>query len=315
MAKRAGRKKKGVEPAAKGLTPAEVVSSTVPRDIQRLQEQVEADGGRVLCAFREPWGGHWAILAVLPIDRIEPTPFQRDLSGPHVSRLAMVIQETGRFLDPIIVVRTEEGRYWTPNGHHRLAAMKELGARSITALLLPEPEVAYLILALNTEKAHNIREKSLEVIRMAQELARLDSAKEREFTLQFDEPAYLTLGLCYLKQPRFSGGAYLSLLRRIDEFLDEPLREALKVREKRAEKLLGLDEKVMALVAALRERGITSPYLKSYVVARLSPLEKRRRTKAEFDKTIDAMRRKADRFDPSTVRLEDLALAGGAPEE
>ena len=49
--------------------------------------------------------------------------------------------------------------------------MKELGAKTILALLMPEPEVAYQILALNIEKAHNLREKALEVFRMYGELA------------------------------------------------------------------------------------------------------------------------------------------------
>lgn len=76
----------------------------------------------------------------------------------------------GRFLDPIIVVRAQKASeetvtYWTPNGHHRLSAMKTLGTKSITAIVGPEASAAYQILALNTEKAHNLREKSLEVIR------------------------------------------------------------------------------------------------------------------------------------------------------
>ena len=43
-------------------------------------------------------------LSVLPIDVVEPTPFQRDLSDAHHKRLADVINKTGRFLDPIIAV-------------------------------------------------------------------------------------------------------------------------------------------------------------------------------------------------------------------
>ena len=39
--------------------------------------------------------------------------------------------------------------------------MRRLGAKSITVLVVPEREVAWQILALNTEKAHNIKERSL----------------------------------------------------------------------------------------------------------------------------------------------------------
>jgi ParB family chromosome partitioning protein len=108
-----------------------------------LREEIERDGGSVLAVFRDPLGGLWQIFAALPLDRVEPTPFQRDLSEAHAKRLTNVIDGLGRFLDPIIAVRKKDGGFWTPNGHHRLSAMRRLGARSIVALVLPEAEVAY----------------------------------------------------------------------------------------------------------------------------------------------------------------------------
>lgn len=312
-----GRRKKTAvaEVGIRGLKPAEVAEPTMPPRLKELADQIEGDGGKVLCAYRDPWGGHWQLLAALPLEIVEPTPFQRDLSTTHVSRLAYVIEKLDRYLDPIVAVRAEDGRYWTPNGYHRTEAMKQLGASSIVAIVLPEKDVAYQILALNTEKAHNLKEKSLEAIRMAQDLARFDPRPEVEFALQFEEPYYLTLGFCYLEQPRFSGGAYQSLLRRIDQFLEVPLPEALEIRKARAQKLLQLDERVTEIVQALRAQGIESPYLKTYVVSRLSPLEARRRTTGDFDETIDAMLAAASKFDPSHVRLEDLVGLGGGFEE
>ena len=110
------------------------------------------------------------LLVALPIDRVEPTPYQRDPSDAHVKRLMNVIEKVGRFLDPVVLIRHDD-RYWTPNGNHRLQAMRKLGAQTIIGLLVPDPEVAFKILALNTEKAHNVKEKSLETIRMARALA------------------------------------------------------------------------------------------------------------------------------------------------
>lgn len=75
--------------------------------------------------------------------------------------------------------------------------MRTLGAKSIIALVIPEPSAAYQILALNTEKAHNLREKALEVIRMYKELVQLDEAIDETYALEFEEPALITLGLCY----------------------------------------------------------------------------------------------------------------------
>src|SRR6185436_16323945 len=202
------RKKKAAEPASRGLGAIQLDSTTPPLKIQQLRASILDDGGSVLGMYRDPVGGNWQILAGLPLDKVKPTPFQRDLSEAHVGRLAAVIDKLDRFLDPVIVVRGEDGTYWTPNGHHRTAALRQIGGKSVTALVLPDPEVAYRILALNTEKAHNLREKSLETIRMERGLAgTVPSRIEREFTFEFDQPAFLTLGAAYDKRPRLSGGA------------------------------------------------------------------------------------------------------------
>jgi ParB family chromosome partitioning protein len=262
---------------------------------------------------------------------VAPTPYQRNLSDTHVRKLEAVIGKLGRFLDPIVAVRapeTAEGaaKYWTPNGHHRLSAMRTLGAKSITAIVVPEAAAAYQILALNTEKAHNLREKALEVIRMYKELARLDTrcaegatgeATEEVYALEFEEPALITLGLCYEERPRFSGGAYHPVLKRVDEFLKTSLSRAMEVRLKRAKVVLGLDDLVVTQVEALKARGMTSPYLKSFVVARVNPIRFRPKdaTPPSFDETLDRMTKAAAKFDPDRIKVEDLARSGGAPEE
>jgi len=278
-------------------------------------QAIEADGGAVLGTYRDPLGAHWQLLAAIPIDRIQPTPFQRDLSESHVDRLSNAIGGLDRFLDPVIAVRTEEGTYWTPNGHHRAEAMRRLGGRSLTALVIPERETAFRILALNTEKAHNLREKSLEVIRMARSLAQLDPRPESDFTLEFEEPAYLTLGICYERNGRFAGGAYQPVVRRVEAFLRAHLPQAIETRERRADLLFELDQAVATAVAALKARGFESPYLKAFVVARVNPLRFQRGAKAEFDETIGKMLAAAKRFDAGKVRADQLAQAGGAPEE
>ena len=280
------RRRAQAEASSRGLSPAQVAAGGPPAKVGALRTSIEADGGTILGTYRDPLGGHWQILAALPLDKVRPTPFQRDLSEAHAERLSGVIEKMDRFLDPIIAVRTEDAAYWTPNGHHRTAAMKRLGARSIVALVLPDAAVAYQILALNTEKAHNLREKSLEVIRMARSLSDLDPRPEKEFFLEFEEAAFLTLGLCYEKRGRFSGGAYHPVLKRVDAFLGSALPRALETRGERAAQVLELDDAVVAAVAALKERGLTSPYLKAFVVARVNPLRFQRGAKAGFDETI-----------------------------
>jgi ParB family chromosome partitioning protein len=109
-------------------------------------------GGAPIGAYRDPLCAHPLLVAVLPLDALEPTPFQRDLSPTHVKRLAQKIDEAGAFLDPVIVVRGATGGFWTPNGRHRLAAAKLLGMRAITALVSADEALAFKILALNTER-------------------------------------------------------------------------------------------------------------------------------------------------------------------
>ena len=193
--------------------------------------------------------------------------------------------------------------------------MRGLGARSIVALVLTEPELAYKILALNTEKAHNLREKSLEVIRMARDLAPRDERTEKDYALEFEEAAYLTLGVCYEQNGRFAGGAYHPLLKRIDTFLGKPLADALEVRKERADALLELDAAVVAAMAALKERGFESPYLRPFVVARINPIRFQKGAKPEFDETIAKMLASAKKFKAEGVKPEQLARAGGATDE
>jgi len=311
--KKAVRRKK-TTPKSVGLAPGETGSVSDPQ-IAQLTTQVESDGGVVLAAYREPIGGTPVLLAALPIDRVEPTPFQRDPSAPHVKRLMNVIETLGRFLDPIVAIR-EHDAYWTPNGNHRLQALRKIGARTVVALLLPDPEVAFKILALNTEKAHNLKEKSLETIRMERALAeRSGNRLEREFAFEFDQPAFLTLGAAYDKRPRLSGGAYQSVLRRIEDFLEEPVKKALAERERRATKLLAIDDEVGRIVQKLKGRGFTSPYLRPFVVARINPIRFSTSTEFDVDDVLDRMQRAATKFNVEKIKQEDIVRAGGAADE
>jgi ParB family transcriptional regulator, chromosome partitioning protein len=307
-------RRKKAAPASVGLDAAQTTQVDRSR-IDALCAQIEADGGAVLGAYNDPFGGRPLVLAALPVDRVDPTPYQRDPSDAHVKRLMNVIETIGRFLDPIVAIRQDD-RYWTPNGNHRLQALKKLGAKTIVALLVPEPEVAFKILALNTEKAHNLREKSLETIRMARALAESGGGKETDFVFEFEQPAFLTLGVCYESRPRLSGGAYQSILRRVDAFLELPMSKALGERERRGRKILKLDDAVSAAVEKLKARGLTSPYLKPFVVARVNYTRFAKATSFDFDDALDRIVASAAKFNVDRVKQEDVAkVGGGAPIE
>jgi ParB family chromosome partitioning protein len=310
--KKAVRRKKTAAGSV-GLTPEQVSSVTEP-SARELSARVAADGGSVVGSYSDPFGGNCVLVVALPIDRVQPTPFQRDPSEPHVKRLMTVIEKVDRFLDPVILIHHDDG-YWTPNGNHRLQAMRKLGARTIVGLLVPEPEVAFKILALNTEKAHNVKEKSLETIRMARELAARKEGVETDYSFEFEQAPYLTLGAAYEERRGLSGGAYHSVLRRIDDFLEDPMPKALKERERRAAKVLKLDDAVNRVVAALKSKGLTSPYLKPFVVARVNPIRFSKSTEFDFDDVMDKMIASATKFNVDRVKQEDVAKVGGAPPE
>jgi ParB family chromosome partitioning protein len=275
--------------------------------------RIASDDGVVIGTYREPFGGTPAVFAALPIDRVEPTPYQRDPSQPHVKRLMGVIETLGRFLDPIIAVPNKDG-YLTPNGNHRLQAMRKLGARTVIALVVPDAEIAFKILALNTEKAHNLKEKSLETIRMLRALADEQGDRtEREFAFEFEQPAFLTLGVGYEQRARLSGGAYQSVLRRIDDFLDEKLPKALKERTRRGDLVLALDDHVGGIVDRLKKRGFTSPYLRPFVIARINPIRFSTSSEFDFDDVLGRMQKNAAKFNVDKIRQEDVVRAGGGP--
>jgi ParB family chromosome partitioning protein len=281
--------------------------------LRELAEQVAADGGAVIGAYREPLGGRELLFVSIPIERVAPTPFQRDVSDAHVRKLVRSMDKTKRFLDPLILVR-KDGQYLTPNGNHRLTALRELAAQAVVGLLVPEAEVAYQILALNIEKAHNLRERAIEVLRIVRDLA--DSPRtEQDYELELEEPALVTLGFGYEQRGRLAGGAYHPALRKVDNWVPGSFRDAIAERERRAELLLKLDDAVNDAVARLKEQGLTSPYLKSFVVARINPLRFIKGELPGLDELLSTMEKRARGMKTDKIKASDLARSGGAPDD
>jgi ParB family chromosome partitioning protein len=305
---------------ARGLDASEVAVGLDAPDIAPLVELVRSTGGAPIGAYREPLGAKFLLLASLPLSAIQPTPFQRDLSPTHAKRLAEKIDETGAFLDPLIVVRGEDGRFWTPNGRHRLAAGKVLGMKQIMALISPDDALAYRILALNTEKAHNLKDRSLEVIRMARSLAKRHAkTQESAFVAEFESPELLTLGIVYERAPRFAGGAYGAMLKKVDRFSEGALAASLRERENFAARLAEIDTLVKRIMDALQAKGFKSPYLRNYVVARINPVRFHKAKKGDtkppmpLAQALTRMAAAAKTFKLDSISHSDLAwVAVGA---
>jgi len=281
-----------------------------PAALTLLARQIEADGGAALCAYREPVGDRWQIFALLPAAAVQPTPFQRDLSPAHMKRLVEVMRKLDRFTEPIVVVRTEGGEYWTPNGNHRRAAALKAGARMLPAIVIPEVSVAYQILALNTEKTHNLRDKAIEVIRMYRGRLEQDPrAAEKSFAFEFERAHFITLGLIYERKPRFSGGVFTPILSRVDVFLSDPLKTAMAEREERAGQVEQAEALLNDLVAAGKKRGLVHPYLKNYIVARCNPLTRVRKTMPSCKSALTSLCKALEQFDLARVHFGDVRSA------
>jgi ParB family transcriptional regulator, chromosome partitioning protein len=312
----AKRRPRKAKPGTRGLAPAETRLENLSGGAKEVAERVESVGGHVLGAYNDPLGKQPVLVAILPIDSVEPTPFQRDLSQMHHRKLADVLDRTGMFLDPIIAVTAPDKGFWTPNGMHRLMAMRRLGARAITALVIPKREIAWQILALNTEKAHNLREKALEVIRIYRGLLDEDPSRaEAGFSFYLEEASLVTLGICYEKNGKFAGGAYHPIVRRLTEFSQESIGRAIQTHERQAGMLLDLDERVSDVVKKLKDKGFVSPYLRSFVVARINPLRWIQGDPPPLEEVLKTMRDRAARFSVDKIKQSDLANMGGAPPD
>jgi ParB family transcriptional regulator, chromosome partitioning protein len=229
-------------------------------------------------------------------------------------RLADVINKTGRFLDPIIAVVAPKGGFWTPNGRHRLESMRCVGAKSITALIVADREIAWQILALNTEKAHNLKERSLEVIRIYRGLVDEDATRpESQFAFYLDEPVLVALGVCYERFPRFGGGAYHSILRRLVTFTDDRSAPPSRI-TRNGPMVLDLEEKVATAVKKLKERGLFSPYLRLFVVARINPLRWIKGEPPPLQEVLKTMRARS-KIQCREDHAADLAGAGGPQDD
>jgi ParB family chromosome partitioning protein len=188
-------------------------------------------------------------------------------------------------------------------------------------LISPEESLAYRILALNTEKAHNLKDKSLEVIRMARGLARRDgNERESKFAAEFEAAELLTLGMVYEKNPRFGGGAYSPMLKKVDRFSDRPLATSLRERQGYAARLQEIDADVKRVVGALQKRGFKSPYLRSYVVARINPVRFHKMKKGDarpampIAAALTRMTAAVKKFNVQSVSMGDLAFVAAGAE-
>ena len=155
----AKRRPRKAKPGTRGLTPAESQFDSLSGAAEEAARRVESVGGQLIGSYYEPLGRNPVLVASCRSRASSRRRSSAICPMRITSGSSGVIDKTGLFLDPIIAITAPDEGFWTPNGLHRLEAMRRLGAKSIIALVVPKREIAWQILALNTEKAHNLREQ------------------------------------------------------------------------------------------------------------------------------------------------------------
>ena len=227
------------------------------------------------------------------------------------------MDKTKRFLDPIIAVRERRrpnaATYWTPNGYHRLTALKELGAKTMLALLVPERAVAYQILALNIEKAHNLREKAIGVRRMYARSGRDRRRQGRGLRARIRRAGAGDAGL----RLRGAGTAFGRRLpfhpAQGRRWLPGACGRAGRARRRGAAPAARARRcGRQAVVAGLKQRGFTSPYLRTSSWPASTRCASSRAI-ASLHELLAAMTKRARGMNLDKIRAEDIARTGGGP--
>ena len=166
----------------------------------------------------------------------------------------------------MVVPEKEEGYYEVIDGQHRLEAAKIVGLEKIPAFVLPR-DLRNYILSFNIEKAPGLKEKASQAYNLFMErLQENPDMREYELEAFIQYPFYITIGFVIerLGDKKFPGSYFERILQKVDEFLDMPLKEADKEREKRARVL---EEVKLVLNQKAEELGITMSYEKQKIVS------------------------------------------------
>src|SRR5215469_15767323 len=167
--------------------------------------------------FKDPSNRTNMTFAVVPLTSLDVISHQRKPSDTHVKRVIESVERIG-FPVPLVV------------------AARELGLKRVPVVIAPQ-RAARRMLTLNVEKEPNIRERSAVALSIYRELVEDEpdlGEDDAEVADAVQQAHYVTLGLAYKASGRLAGSLYEPILRRCDGFMDEPLADALPIRERRA---------------------------------------------------------------------------------
>jgi ParB family chromosome partitioning protein len=236
--------------------------------------------------YTDPVSKKERVIKLVDINLIEPSPLQREISEKHVENLAKSIAKLG-FLDPLIGYEAN-GKYWIVNGQHRLMALRHLGAQGQIPVLIIGVEDAKYILDMNIEKAPNIKDKSIEALKVYKEFIKT-VPHETEFVVaeSVGEICLVTFGLCYAMDNRFPASSFFNLIKKIDLPENIPLSDGLELRQQRANKLMELKEIFNQKKQEFIEAGYDKMQVGNIIISLANPWGRKRIIEESFDDGIE----------------------------
>jgi ParB family transcriptional regulator, chromosome partitioning protein len=221
---------------------------------------------------------------------------QRKPRASHLKSLTSSIERIG-FVTPLVVVE-RDGKFVIIDGQHRFQAATDLGVKEFPVVVVPE-KLARRMMNLNIEKDLNIRERcqiALSIYREFLEEAPNLKEDDGEISDTVDKAHYVTLGLAYEGNGRLAGGAFESVLKKVDGFTDKTVGEAYAIREQRAEQVLEAAKAVKRVEDAMKEKGIWHSMARYQIIAYADPA-KRARKPQEFEKAFPKFLKKLEELE------------------
>jgi ParB family chromosome partitioning protein len=264
---------------------------------------------------KEPYKGYDLIVSEIPVENLEVVVYQRKPSKPHVKNLAKSISTVGFVVPLVVAKKPDEDKFIILDGQHRYLACLDLGIKKIPSVIIPW-DYATLMINLNIEKQPNIKEKAYVALRIYNELVDMfpDKPETDDEVLQsVEEIHYVTMGMVYEHEEKFSGSAWDPILKKADWPFDMPLKEAKPKREERAKLLQELHIMVKEIVQKLKEIGVQHPFVYKEVLSHANPI-KRKRVIVEFDEVISQIRENLEKMRENPEEFKEIVAAQAESE-
>ena len=121
------------------------------------------------------------------------------------------------------------------NGQHRLEALKKLGTQGEIPVLVISKDEAKFIIQMNVEKAPNVRDKSIEALKVYKEFLKdYPDLSETEIVDNFGgDICLVTFGICYTTDRYFPASTFYNLIKKIDLPINQPVKICFGERKRR----------------------------------------------------------------------------------